>query len=277
MVSASGSHSLGTRRIAVNNPGDVLMFGGLVMARIMPVIMLCPLFGGRAIIAPVKIILGILFSLLIIPFLRIDESLHLLMQSPCIIIIFFKEIMVGFMLGFASALPLYSLESAGACIDIQQNTLGVALGAQQLHESSSVFGSLMYYLGLMIFFAIDGHHYVIQALFKSLILLPVSTVPGSGNSVFELAQSFIRLTADFLVIVLQLSAPVIVTLFLLDVLMAMINKIVPQFNLFLFSLPLKSLLGVMIVLCAFSLITTKIVHELQTGMRELLQLMEVMR
>ena len=240
----------------INDPYCIIIIVGLSFARILPVICFWPFVGSKMVLLPVKIGLSLIFAMILFPFLHIDKSAQIILQSNMVILLFLKEIMTGMMIGFVGSIPFHAYESAGRFIDIQQNSSIANILVPHFHSDSSLFGNFMFQVGIIVFFAINGHQYFIKALFKSFFAIPLCIVPQIGNSV----DSIIRLTADLFIIIVQLSAPAIITIFLIDLMMALINKIVPQFNMFLFSMSIKALSGTIIMLCAFSLVVIKMSH-----------------
>ena len=256
---------------------NVLTMLGLIFSRILPVVYLCPFPGGRMLLSPVKIGISIVFSLILFPLLHLDENTHELLRGGLLFIYFAKEICIGFAIGFIGTLPFYAFESAGHLIDIQQNSSLANVLVPQMQAHSTLFGNFYFQSGLIVFLGINGHHFFIKALFNSFLVLPICSFPSLSNSVMEFMQVVVRLTADLLVIVIELSAPAIITIFLIDIMMALMNKIAPHFNVFIFSMPIKSLSGVIIMLCAFSFMVIKISAVMSSVLTQLIHIIELLR
>src|SRR5690349_2285304 len=105
-------------------------------------------------------------------------------------------------------------------------------------------------VALVLFFCLDGHLLYIQVIFYSFERLPVNAFPKMagglvvGNDLSPIVSDMIHMSADVLLVSMQLAAPVLVCLFLTDVVFGIFNRVAPQMNVFFLSLPIKMLLGV---------------------------------
>ena len=97
---------------------------------------------------------------------------------------------------------------------------------------------------MVVFLAVDGHIWVIDALADSFYYLPI-------NSFFNLSittQLFVSLSKQIFVIGFKIAAPVMGTLLLVDVALGIITKAVPQINVFVLGFPLKIAVGLVLII-----------------------------
>jgi flagellar biosynthetic protein FliR len=118
-------------------------------------------------------------------------------------------------------------------------------------ERVSIIGQFIFIFGILYFLALDGHHMLIRALDQSYVMAPPMGVGLTGGTVTILVRMF----TGMFVIGLQIALPIIGTLFLIDVSLGIIAKTVPQMNVFIIGLPLKTLVGLMILTATFGLIS----------------------
>ena len=95
----------------------------------------------------------------------------------------------------------------------------------------------------IIFLAIDGHHAIISALADSYQLLPVGAVSFSGPA----GETIIRITAYAFTMAVKISAPIVITLFLVSVSLGVVARTVPQMNIFIVGMPLKIGIGFLVM------------------------------
>jgi flagellar biosynthetic protein FliR len=95
----------------------------------------------------------------------------------------------------------------------------------------------------LIFLAINGHHWFIMAAVKSFSVIPLLGFSPSA----ALPDLIISLTANVMVLAIKLSAPVVVTILLLNVALGLIARTVPQMNVFIVGFPLQIGLGLFIM------------------------------
>jgi len=87
-----------------------------------------------------------------------------------------------------------------------------------------IIGEFYYLVSILLFLLIDGHYYVIEALVRCFRIVPVSggaISPGVG-------EYLITLTGMVFVLAVKLSAPVVITLFILNVILGIVARTVPR-------------------------------------------------
>lgn len=148
------------------------------------------------------------------------------------------EAMTGFVLGFAAQMIFFAVQFAGEIIGFQM-ALGIAQVFDPVNgQSANPMGRLLSLAFMLIFVLLDGHHIILQALAESFAVVPIgaAAVQASGPLLLDW-------TGDFFTLALRLSAPFMITMFLIDITLGVFARIVPQADLFSLSLPLKLGLG----------------------------------
>jgi flagellar biosynthetic protein FliR len=112
---------------------------------------------------------------------------------------------------------------------------------------SSALAQFHYFLGTLIFLAVDGHHWFFRALVQSFQVL----APGEIHLQAGLFTAFTTLTGNMFVIAVKLSAPVMAVLLFTQIAMGILAKAVPQVNILMTSFPITICVG--LVFLGFSL------------------------
>ncbi|MBR4604336.1 MAG: type III secretion system export apparatus subunit SctT [Kiritimatiellae bacterium] len=153
-----------------------------------------------------------------------------------------REAFLGFMLGFFAAVPFWIAENVGNLIDNQRGaTMGEVfspLSGAQVSTTGIFFSQIVSTL----FFVGGAVFLLLGALYKSYAIWPVFAdfpSPASDAPLQTLAtvDSMIRSTV-------VISAPVIIIMFLATLGLGLVNRTAPQLNVFFLSMPIKSALGV---------------------------------
>ena len=100
---------------------------------------------------------------------------------------------------------------------------------------------------LLYFLTMDAHHILIKGMIDSFTIAPVGTFAVSQAAVSGLLTVFTRMFW----LGLKIAMPVVGATFLVDVALGIVAKTVPQMNVFIVGLPLKSLLGMLILALGF--------------------------
>ena len=210
----------------------------LVFVRVLGVMLLAPLFAHRAVPVRVRATVAMGMALLVGPSLSEAPTV----ASSGLVGAVLAELVVGFAIGFVSALVFASLEFMGEVVSIQGG-LGAASALDPNSESASlVFSALMRVFGLIVFLAIGGHHQVIRALWHSFEAMPV----GTGLSVFSLGE-IASLGSIVFETGLRLAAPLTIVLLVSNLVVGVLGRVIPQLNLMSLQLPAQIALTVLIV------------------------------
>jgi flagellar biosynthetic protein FliR len=85
-------------------------------------------------------------------------------------------------------------------------------------------------------------------------MIPLPQFPDLSNDFFLLIQQVIIMTGKIFLIAFQLTAPVLLALFMVDVVLGVMNRMAPAVNVTFLGQPVKAAVGIIIYLAAFSFI-----------------------
>ncbi|WP_027090857.1 flagellar biosynthetic protein FliR [Cohnella thermotolerans] len=217
----------------------------LVLCRITSFLVAAPVFSTKTIPGTVKVGFG--FFLTVIVFLNVGFDKPVPTDGTFILAIL-REILAGLLIGFTAYLFFTIVQVAGSFMDMQMG-LGVANIVDPLTGvSSPMLGNLKFMLQILVFLSINGHHYLVGAIMNSYKWLPLDNelfrTVASGSLTSFLARTF----ADTFTIALQISAPLVVSMFLIDLGLALLTRAAPQYQVFVVGIPIKILLGFAILI-----------------------------
>ena len=228
---------------------------GLALARIATAISMAPFLGGQAVSNNIKMGISIVMTAILVPGLSGQQAAEI---SPVLFVaLLVKEAMIGVIIGFLSQLILYAVQTAGALIDTQRGMDHPGLFAPQLPGHISALGQLQFQAALVIFLVMNGHLIFLRALARSFEQIPLMTFPQFAGPA-SLAEQFGRISGEVFVIALQLGAPVLITLFLVDVLFGAIGKVAAQVNVHQESMTVKAFVGLLILFLALGFIFARL-------------------
>jgi flagellar biosynthetic protein FliR len=212
----------------------------LIFFRILAVIWLAPIFTARAVSMYFKAAFSFVMAFLIFELLPVPGSAA---TDPFMIMIMIaREILIGVAIGFSVRLLFSAISAAGDLIALQSG-FGFARFMDPFTMTQvSPLEQAKNLLAMMIFFALDGHLILVRGLAVSFRDLPL----GGGVIREPLITHFIAGTARIFDIGLRLGAPIIVTLFLVELSLGILSRMIPQVNIFVEGLPLKILVTLMV-------------------------------
>lgn len=165
-----------------------------------------------------------------------------------------SELMIGAVMAFGVFTAFGAFLFGGRVIDFQMGFGVAGLIDPSTNAQAPLLGTVINMTAVLTFFLIDGHLLLIKSLAYSLEMHP----PHSGGFDLDL-DLLIKQFGLMFVYGMAVVAPVVFTLLLIDVGMAVAARTMPQVNMFIVSLPLKILVGLMIF--ALSILGMRSVFE----------------
>ena len=207
----------------------------LVMARMGAAFAICPALAESMIPGVARRAAVFALSLFAIPFVHA----HMPPGEPLwwsFALVAAKEALLGALIGFFAAVPFWVAENVGNFIDNQRGaTMGEVyspLSGTQVSTTGIFFTQLV----STIFFVGGAVFIFLGALYKSYMLWPVfgdwgTLSPAASQVALGALDGMLRTTV-------VVAAPVIILMF------GFVNRTAPQLNVFFLSMPIKSALGV---------------------------------
>ncbi|MDX5476574.1 MAG: flagellar type III secretion system protein FliR [Bacillaceae bacterium] len=218
----------------------------LIFVRVSAFFITLPLFSYRSVPAQFKV--GFAFFLALI--MAINFDLPILTIEGDYILLILKELMVGLLIGLIAYIVLAAIQIAGGFIDFQMGFAMANVIDPQTGAQSPIIGQFFYTFALLLLLAVNGHHLMLDGIFYSYQLIPLTQVwiPLADENVLEFVVKKINM---MFIVALQLAIPIVGALFLVDVALGIVARTVPQLNVFVVGLPLK--IGVSFIAILLSL------------------------
>ena len=224
----------------------VFVCWGLIFVRILIMMLLTPFLGGKGVPAQARMTAAIVFSIFMYPLIVPPLKGLLPVNNGIILALFFKEAFFGLTIGLVTTMVFYALESAGRVVDQQRGEANAQLFVPQLGQVT-IFGSFNYWMAVAFFLSIGGHRLFLKAFFESFKAVPLLGFPTLEPGFSPFLQFLVRLSGDVLVISIQLAAPVLITVLLIDIVLGIANKMAPQINVFELGFAVKGYAGPLMI------------------------------
>jgi len=202
-----------------------------------------PIFGRKNIPNTMKIAFS--FVVTYVVFISINQAGPLFYRGPIEFGVWvIKETLFGLMLGYVTTLFFSAVQTAGQVMDMQMGFGMVNVFDVQNNINIPITGNLLYIIMLITFFAVNGHLQLIQIMVSTFSVLPVGQVMFNPNLGLAVLQFFVL---TFL-LALKVAMPMIAAGLLGEVLMGVMVRAIPQMNIFVVGIPLKIMLGFLMLL-----------------------------
>jgi flagellar biosynthetic protein FliR len=233
------------------SPQAFLVLVGLAFARLASFLHIAPFFGGSAVSARIKVATAIALIIVVYPMLAAGlgpGGVPLPFGVVGYIALLVKESLVGLALGFLVSLIFQAIQMSGRLIDTARGSHADAVLAPQLQTRVSETGQFKFQLALVLFLTTGAHRPFLDGLMQSFQIIPVLGFPRFAAGWSPQAEFIVNFIGRMLIISIQLAMPVIIGALLTDFFFGLLNRAGPQINVFFLSMPVKSALGLLIVL-----------------------------
>lgn len=205
--------------------------------------MTAPVFQSRYISAQLKIVFAFALALVVAPFIQLHTDLTA-MKVWVAVALLIEELLVGLIIGYTIGLTFAALQLGGYFFDVS-----IGFGIVNMIDPNSgaempLLGQFNYILSLIVFLAINGHHTMINALIQSFDIIK----PGMFFLKKEAVGIILKAFANMFYFGFKIGIPVVGAVFLADVALGIISKLIPQINVFVTGFPIKIFLGLMMIM-----------------------------
>lgn len=205
-----------------------------------------PFFGSIAIPTRIKAVLVIACTVALVPLVHFqlpNFSVSLLVQLTL------SETMLGLLMGLCLQFVFEAVQLAGQIGGFQLSFSLVNVIDPQSSVDTPVLANFQQLVALLLFLQFNVHHWILKGMLRSFERVP----PGSVTFSAVQLRGLLHAAEGMWVGGLQLAAPLLLATVLLDVTVGFVSKAAPQLPGLFLSIPLKSLLGYVVMALGFGL------------------------
>ena len=217
----------------------------LVVIRLSGLLLLTPLTPIRQL--PIHARLFFLVSLSI----ALVSGLGIAIETPdemSLILAAGSEVINGLILGLSLFAAFATFSLAGLLIDSQMGLNSTTILNPQAKTQEPIMGHLLNLIAVLVFFASGLHRLLFKGIAFSLKQLP----PGKLLLATGLKPALTQFSQLFL-LGLMLASPIVFTLFFIDIASGIITRTMPQVSVYFITLPIKILLGFVLIIMSLKL------------------------
>ncbi|MBH5316627.1 flagellar type III secretion system protein FliR [Paenibacillus sp. GSMTC-2017] len=216
----------------------------LIFCRITAFFVVAPVFSSRGVPSTFKIGLGFFISFIVFLTYGIGETV---VTDAGYVLVILREIMIGLTMGYVCYLFFSVVQTAGSLMDLQVGFAMANVVDPHTGASAPLLGNFKYMLMLVTFLMMNGHHYMLTGLMDSYQWMPLSNEFYSRIMSGGVSDFLTRTVSNTFLLALQVSAPLVVAMFLTDLGLGFLTKSAPQFNVFVIGIPLKIIIGLFLL------------------------------
>jgi len=212
----------------------------LISARVIGLLLIAPVWSLRPVPVRVRGAAAVVFSAGLLP-VAIQVTPVAGPEAPLLALV--TEFLLGLTIGLAAGIFLYGLSVAAEVVGLQMGlSLGAAFGGLTDMGAPGI-GQVYQQFALGIFVVLGGPVLLISGLAKSMLLIP----PGTAMDFDGGARAAVALAGDVFRIAIHVVGPVMVTLLVTNLALAVLNRAVPQLNTMMVAVPVTVAVGLVAI------------------------------
>lgn len=221
----------------------------LLFLRVSGLLIGSPIFGRKNVPRIAKIGFCMVISAVFLLALPAPKTYPVWIDAISYILLCVRELLFGLAMGFVMTAMFDVVLTGGDLIDTQIGFSMMSLYDTQSNSQAPITGTLFELLETVLFFGMDGHLRVIDVLYATIQRVPV----GKAMLTPDIAWVAAKVMSSSLVLSLMMAMPIIAAGLMMDLAMGAIIRTVPQMNMFVVGIPLKIVVGLLVLAGTFPL------------------------
>lgn len=213
----------------------------LVLLRVSIFLFMLPIFSSNVFPNRLKIGFALLVSLAFYSVVDVDLS-RFPMSVIATGLLIIAEAMIGLTLGLCLRIFFASVQLAGQIIGFQMGFAMINVVDPQTGSNVSIMDQLGYWVCVIVFLLLNGHHIMFLAMIESFKLIPM----GFFMMQNVMMAKILDLSSQLFLLSIKIGAPVIASLVFVSAGFGLVAKFSPQMNVMIVAFPLKIIAGLVL-------------------------------
>ena len=219
----------------------------LIFVRIGSAMVVMPGLAEAYVAARVRLLLALALSLTLAA--PLAPTLPALPHDPLALArLLAAEAVIGLFIGSAAKVLFAALHVAGTTIAFHSGLATAAIFDPNEATQGTLPGNFLTTTALVLLFVTDAHHLLVQALAASYTTLPAGDALPWG----DMAEALARLADGAFGLGVRLAAPILMVSVLTYLAMGILNRLMPNFQVFFIALPLQILVAFATIMLSFA-------------------------
>ena len=210
----------------------------LIFIRIGIVLFMFPFFGGVMVPNTVKAGLALLITIVLFPVVQPNPNLfpNGLLASLNLIL---SELILGLVVGLIARFFFASVQLGGQLVGFQMGFAIANVFDPESGSQGSILAQLGYWIAILFFLLLNGHHVVLKVLRDSFYVIEVGKLSLGDGVLVKMMEA----SSDMFAMAIKIGAPAIAALLLTSAAFGVVARVVPQVNILIVAFPLKIVVG----------------------------------
>jgi flagellar biosynthesis protein FliR len=221
----------------------------LVLIRVSVLIFMLPILMTGEIPGMLKAGIAFFISILLFPALPV-QTLVIPDSLFGFTLLAMRELYVGAVMGFAGTFVFTGIRIAGNWIDQETGFSMIQMYNPLVEDEDSALGHLIFIIFTLMLLSTGAYRFYLQVIGESFQSIPLG---GAHTHFNEVLKVYIEMSAQAFSFGIRAASPIVVTLFMSSIALAVVSRMMPQMNVWMLGMPLKIALGLMTTIFALPL------------------------
>jgi flagellar biosynthetic protein FliR len=215
-------------------PPETILVVFLLFCRIGGCLMLMPGFSSSRVPVQVRLFVAVAVTLALTPLLlpTINSAVPNL-TPPMVVRLIFSETLIGALIGLIGRLFYMALQFMASAAAMFAGFSGLPGTPIEDTEPLPPLATFITLTATVLLFATDQHWEVLRALLASYSVLPINEPLAAELGLAKVADAF----SSTFILALQISSPFIIYTLIINLMVGIANKLVPQIPVYFISMP----------------------------------------
>jgi flagellar biosynthetic protein FliR len=239
----------------------------LVFFRVAGLFVFAPLLGSAKIPRRVKVLLALVLTFGIAGGIQLPDARQMPQTLWGFALGIGGELTFGLAMGMILSLVFIAVQWAGEMIGQQMGLNISEVLDPQFGAAGSIVGDMYFMMTLVVFLTVRGHEAMLMGLRASFEKLPLMSV-GLDRPLFDLLAG---LFTSATILAIQLAAPMLVTMLVVDLALGCISKTIPQLNVMTAGMSIRGIIGILVLIVGLTM-SSQVMRNAVLGAMERVQL-----
>ncbi|MGB0846215.1 MAG: type III secretion system export apparatus subunit SctT [Thiolinea sp.] len=209
----------------------------LTAPRILVAFTVMPMFAQPIFPAMIRNGIMVVMSFAVLP-LTYEQSVTMATDIGTVFFLVVKEGLIGLALGYAMSMPFWALRGVGFLMDLQRGAMSALFFSPTVTGMVSPLGNLLAQLATVMLFVSGGFLMLLEAIMMSYQVWPLDRFVPEFN--VNSAKFFLQQLDLLMYTIVLIAGPFLGIMFLIDFGTGLVGRYLPQLNIFLVAMPIKS-------------------------------------
>ena len=246
-----------------------ILFFSLVLVRMTSFVVSWPVFGVETVNSHIKVLFATALTLVVFPTLKWTPYQVQALQSNLILLVL-REVFIGLSMGYLARLFFFAFRIAGEMVSQAMGLSAASMFNPSMGGQTSSVEQFYTSFATLFYLSVNGHHYLITGLVNSFQWVPAAVLSLNVSQFTGVTQ----MTQEILELGLRFSAPVVISILVVNLVLGVVGKTVPQLNVLVTSFPINIMIGFFLLIITLPMLMDQLGDFLTLSTTRVFQLVK---